>query len=69
MEPITTRINTLREAAGLSESRLADNSGISRTTFKRRLAYPASFTLEEMERLALALDTDAGWLWRGDDAA
>lgn len=69
MEPITTRINSLREASGLSESRLADVSAIPRTTFKRRLVDPSSFTLREIERLASALGTDPGWLWRGDDAA
>ena len=69
MEQITARITTLREAAGLSETRLADNSAIPRTTFKRRLVNPASFTLAEVERLAEALSTDPGWLWRGDEAA
>lgn len=69
MEQITTRIKALREAAGLSESRLADNSAIPRTTFKRRLVNPATFTLAEVERLAKVLGTDPGWLWRGDDAA
>lgn len=69
MEPITARINELRKAAGLSESRLADNSAIPRTTFKRRLVDPASFTLKELGRLAAVLGTDPGWLWHGDDAA
>lgn len=69
MEPITARIEALRQAAGLSESRLADNSAISRTTFKRRLVDPASFTLAEVERLARVLGVDPGWLWRGDEAA
>ncbi len=68
MTYIATRINALREAAGLSESRLADNSAIPRTTFKRRLVDPASFTLAEFERLAGALDVEPGWLWLGDAA-
>jgi transcriptional regulator with XRE-family HTH domain len=68
MTQIATRIQALREAAGLSESRLADNSAIPRTTFKRRLVNPASFTLEEIERLADALDADPAWLWLGDAA-
>jgi transcriptional regulator with XRE-family HTH domain len=68
MADITARISDLRTAAGLSESRLADSAGISRTTFKRRLGHPASFTLEEIERLAGVLDTDPSWLWRGDAA-
>jgi transcriptional regulator with XRE-family HTH domain len=65
MAEITARISDLRTAAGLSESRLADQSGISRTTFQRRLAHPAAFTLEEIERLARVLDVDPTWLWRG----
>lgn len=69
MKEIATRINSLREASGLSESRLADDSAIPRTTFKRRLIDPGTFTLGEMERLAGVLGTDPGWLWHGDDAA
>jgi transcriptional regulator with XRE-family HTH domain len=69
MDQITARITSLREAAGLSESRLADNSAIPRTTFKRRLINPATFTLAEIESLAGVLGVDVGWLWLGDDAA
>ncbi len=68
MADITARILDLRTAAGLSESRLADNAGISRTTFKRRLANPTGFTLEDIENLARVLDTDPSWLWLGDAA-
>lgn len=69
MEPITTRIVTLKKAAGLSESRLADDSAIPRTTFKRRMVNPATFTLAEVERIAGVLGVNPGWLWLGDDAA
>lgn len=68
MGQITTRITTLRQASGLSESRLADTSAIPRTTFKRRLVNPGTFTLAEMERLAHALEADPAWLWLGDAA-
>lgn len=68
MEPITNRINQLREARGLSESRLADNSQIPRTTFKRRLADPRTFTMREFERVAGALGVDPTSLWIGDAA-
>lgn len=68
MGQITTRITALRQASGLSESRLADSSAIPRTTFKRRLVNPATFTLGEMERLAEALEADPAWIWLGDAA-
>ena len=53
MEQITHRINALREAAGLSEARLADSSAIPRTTLKRRLIEPgAPFCFGEAPTLA-----------------
>lgn len=68
MGQITDRITSLRLAAGLSESRLADSSAIPRTTFKRRLVNPASFTLAELENVAAVLGVEPSSLWLGDVA-
>jgi len=68
MERIAAQITALREAQGISETRLADNAAIPRTTFKRRLIDPDSFTLAELERVAGALGTDPAGLWLGDAA-
>lgn len=65
---ITTRINALREAHGLSESQLADASAIPRTTFRRRLVAPGTFTMDEIDRLASTLETTPTYLWLGDAA-
>jgi transcriptional regulator with XRE-family HTH domain len=65
---ITTRINALREAHGLSESQLADASAIPRTTFRRRLVAPGTFALDELVRLAEVLDTTPSYLWLGEAA-
>jgi len=68
MDQITARIIALRMAAGLSESRLADDSAIPRTTFKRRMVDPSSFTLAELESVAGVLGVEPGALWLGDAA-
>lgn len=68
MEDITSRIEALREARGLSESELARSSAIPLTTFRRRLVAPETFTLAEFLRVAVVLDANPGPLWFGDAA-
>ena len=67
MDQITSRIEAIRLARGLSETELATVSAIPRMTFRRRLVDPASFTVSELERVARALSTTAGFLAGYDD--
>lgn len=68
MDDITARIEALRAARGLSESQVAQASAIPLTTFRRRMVAPATFTLEELEKVAAVLDIEPGRLWLGDVA-
>lgn len=63
---ITERINTRAQALGLSESALAKESGIARTTLQRRLLHPEDLTLRELNRLSDVLGTN---LLKDEDAA
>jgi transcriptional regulator with XRE-family HTH domain len=45
------------EASGLTRQQVADLSGIPKTTLLRKLHGHASFTLDEIDRLARALGT------------
>lgn len=66
---IPQRIEQRRVAAGLSETRLAIESAIPRTTLTRRMLDPAGFTLGELERIARVLGVKVSWLVGYEDAA
>ncbi|HZL34778.1 MAG TPA: helix-turn-helix transcriptional regulator [Tepidisphaeraceae bacterium] len=54
------RIRELREAAGLSQERLADEAGLHRTHISLIERGRRSVRLETIERLAIALKTQPG---------
>lgn len=56
------------EAAGQSRNGLARSAGLSKATLLRRLAGRTPFTVEELERIADALDVDVETLFIGDAA-
>jgi transcriptional regulator with XRE-family HTH domain len=57
MQHIPHRIEAARTAHDLSLTQLAERSGVPRQTLSRRLVDPESFTLGELERIAIVLDT------------
>jgi plasmid maintenance system antidote protein VapI len=57
-------------ACHITVKALADTTAIPRMTLTRRLTDPSSLTLNELERIATALDTSAIYLATGHgDAA
>lgn len=66
---ISQRIEERRTAAGLSETQLAAESAIPRTTLARRMVDPTGFTIGELERLAGVLGVRVSWLIGYQDAA
>lgn len=69
MQATADRIKDQMTALGLSVNSLAEETAIPRMTLTRRLADPASLTLAEIDRLAVALDTSSLWLTTGLSAA
>ena len=56
-------IETVRRSLGVSQDTLADAAGIPRTTLRRKLKNPGSFTLDEAARINLALGIEPSeWL-------
>lgn len=65
---IAQRVVSAMEAAGQSRNGLAKSAGLSKATLLRRLAGRTPFTVEELERIADALDVDVETLFIGDAA-
>lgn len=63
---LADRLRDCIEAADQTEKRLADESGIPRTTLHRRLLDPSTFTLSELEAIVPLLDTTLDHLLFGD---
>lgn len=63
MTPIHLRVEELREAAGLSQTQLAERAGIRRATLiDIEKGRTTGVDFDVLERLAVALDVDAGYL-------
>lgn len=61
MAPST--LEELRRSSGVSQNDLADAAGIPRTTLRRKLKKPGTFTLDEAAGISLALGISAdAWL-------
>lgn len=63
MTPITLRVRELREAKGWSQAELAERAGVRRATvsaIENGLTKGVDF--ETLEKLARALEVDAGYL-------
>lgn len=56
MDHIAERIRQGMQSRGLSESALADATLIPRVTLRRRLVNPGGLTLDEITRIAGALE-------------
>lgn len=70
MQEVADRIRDRMTACRFTVKALADTTAIPRMTLTRRLTDPASLTLNELERIATALDTSAVYLATGiEDAA
>lgn len=65
---IAQRVVSAMEAAGQSRNELARRAGLSKTTLLRRLAGRTPFTVEELVRIAEALDVDEETLFIGEAA-
>lgn len=55
---VAESVDHLMDEAGESLLSLSTKTGIARTTLRRRLQNPTSFTVRELELVALALGTD-----------
>lgn len=63
MTPIHLRVEELREAAGLSQTELAERAGIRRATLiDIEKGRTTGVDFDVLERLAVALGVDAGYL-------
>ena len=63
MNPLSLRISELRQAKGWTQTELARRAGIRRATVNRiENAKVKAIDLEVLEKLARALDVDAGYL-------
>lgn len=69
MQQVADRIQDRMTARNITVKALADTAAIPRMTLTRRLTDPSSLTLNELERIATALDTSAIYLATGQDAA
>lgn len=67
MTPIRFKVKEIREAAGLSQSDLARDAGVSRSTVHRlETQAPTSIDIDVLERIADALYVDATQLLAHD---
>ena len=69
MQEVADRIRTRMAAREITVKALADTTAIPRMTLTRRLTDPSSLTLNELERIATALDTSAVELYVGAGVA
>lgn len=69
MQEVATRIRERLDARAMTVKALAEATAIPRMTLSRRLTDPRSMTLEELERIAIALDTSPIYLSTGQDDA
>lgn len=54
---VAARVSTLMSAAGMTAKDLADETGISYNTLRRRLTGNSAFTVSELDAVAATLDT------------
>jgi len=69
MQQVSTRIRERMAALDISVKSLSETTAIPRMTLTRRLADPATLTLNELERVAVALDTSPLYLVTGRESA
>jgi transcriptional regulator with XRE-family HTH domain len=69
MQQVSTRIRERMDAQRLTVKALSEITAIPRMTLTRRLADPSSLTLNELERVAMALDTSPVYLATGREVA
>jgi len=60
---VESPVEQARIKAGIPLLRLEQRAGISRPTLRRKLAHPGTLTLDELSRVAAALNADAGALF------
>lgn len=56
-------LDGLRDKAGVSTLRLSEQTNIPRATLQRRLKGDPDITIDEVERIAAALDVDPQDVW------
>jgi transcriptional regulator with XRE-family HTH domain len=66
---VAQRVQAEMEAAGVTQLRLSEESGIPRATLIRRLRGQSSFNIDEVELIAKALGCSLRSLLLGDEAA
>lgn len=60
---ILRNIDEVRRSLGVSQDSLSDAAGIPRTTLRRKLKNPGTFTLDEAAGVSLALGIEmSDWL-------
>lgn len=69
MHEVSMRIRQRMEELRFSVKSLGDTTAIPRMTLTRRLADPSTLTLNELERIATALDTSPLYLATGHEVA
>lgn len=60
---VESPVEQARVKAGIPLLRLEQHAGIPRPTLRRKLAHPGTLTLDELSRVATALNADAGELF------
>jgi transcriptional regulator with XRE-family HTH domain len=69
MQQVSRRIRSRMVARRLTVKALSEITAIPRMTLSRRLTDPSSLTLNELERIAGALDTSPVYLATGSEDA
>lgn len=63
------RVEAARRAARYTQQELAEKSGLAYNTFRRRVAQPQQFTVDELNYIAEVLGVSFEWLASGVEVA